>query len=386
MPYAQWLPHTVGKRILAYWSSLLHPSSSLENLSAAQRCNSDVLDGVFSHLDRITLAKVSRVCRGWQPPASVKLYYDVPIEAWRPTSRTLADTLTAQPGLRRLVRHVTLDHRRPEHWNQPPFDWLALLPEHSLLLVTLRTDIFAFPEAACLLDYPAIRTVPHMFARAVYSSDSLVRIMNMPHLQTLAIKVMGDMSSSSTARLKPALRKLAISSYRYEAIVERILQSFDSPLERFTLLTTELKESDLASLQNGLKRHAPSLRYLSFVGKLFFPLPFMDDYILSFPSLETLVCPFGTYTPLLISRLPHTLSTLVLLTGMTTPFAGDDYAAALEQYRVQPRALSELFLDTFGTKQECSSLMATCARLGLSLRILERNHLSPFLSPDRDFQ
>lgn len=276
---------------------------------------------------------------------------------------------------------------QPKQWNQPPFDWLALLPEHSLSSVILMTDIFAFLEAACLLDYPAIHTVSRMVARGIHSSDSLVKIMNMRHLRSLAINIQPSVRPVSTPVLKPTLRKLAISQYRYNTITEHILQSFDSPLERFTLRTTELEEADMASLQNGLKRHAPSLKYLSLVGRLFFKSPFMDDYVLSFPSLETLVCPHDTYTPLLISRLPRTLSTLILLTGYGRgPFASDDYAAALEQHRDRLRALSEVVLNTLGTKQEHLSLAAVCLREGLSLRIVDHNHCNPFLTPDREFE
>lgn len=84
--------------------------------SAAQRCNGDVQEAVFSRLDRITLANVVRVCRGWQPVATSKLYYDILILAWEPAARKLADTLMARPGLRGLVRRVTLNHTLPKQW------------------------------------------------------------------------------------------------------------------------------------------------------------------------------------------------------------------------------------------------------------------------------
>ena len=113
---------------------------------------------------------------------------------------------------------------------------------------------------------------------------------------------------------------------------------------------------------------------------------FMDDYILAFPSLEMLLCPHLSYTPLLISRLPHTLSTLALRTGIGEPFDSDNYAAALQLRSGHLHALSELVLDTNGGKPEYPSLAAVCTREGISFRIVERNHFNPFLSPDRDFQ
>lgn len=379
---------TIGSHVLAHRKYLLlRRTSPQKNLSAAQRCNSDVLEEIFSHLERVTLTRVARVCRGWQPPASVKLYYDVKIEAWKASASILASTMTAQPDLRKLVRRVTLDHTRPKQWVQLPFEWLALLPERSLSCITLRTDIFSFPEAHCLLDFPAVLTVPHLFAHGVRSGVSLTKIMSMPHLQTLAIKIPDGIDPASTGVLKPTIRKLAISSYRYETIIEHILQSFDLPLERFTLSTAELEEADLASLKNGLKRHTPSLKYLSFMGKPFFPSsPFMDDYILAFPSLEMLLCPYLSYTPLLISRLPHTLSTLALRTGIGEPFDSDNYAAALQLRSGHLHALSELVLDTNGGKPEYPSLAAVCTSEGISFRIVERNRFNPFLSSDREFQ
>lgn len=359
--------------------------------SAAQRCNSDVLQEVFSYLDRITLANAARVCRGWQPVASSKLYHNLRIHVWPPSARKLADTLEANQDLRGLVRHVTLALIfHGSRWVTSPFDWLALLPEHSLLSVTLQSDIPSSPETEIfrLLDFPAIRTVPRMIVRTEISSrEILVKIMNLPHLESLAIPLEYKMDPPRAGLLRPKMQNLAISTRNYGVIVEHILQSFDSPLDGFSYRSHNLEEGELVSLQNGLTNHATTLKYLSFLGQPFSESTFMDDYILSFPSLSTLVCPNPIYTPLLLSRLPVVLSSLILQAPSHKPFADDDFAVALRQHRDELRALSKLvILDNREMRPQYLSLATLCAEQRRSFFVLDRSQFNPFLARNRYFK
>lgn len=274
-----------------------------------------------------------------------------------------------------------------------PFDWLALLPEHSLLSITLQSDILSPPDAEILrlLDFPAIRTVPRMTVRTEISSrEILLKIMNLPHLETLAATLEYKMDPPRAGLLRPKMRNLAISTRKYGAIVEHILQSFDSPLEAFAYRCHNLEEGELISLQNGLTNHATTLKYLSFLGQPSSESTFMDDYILSFPSLLTLVCASLTYTPLLLSRLPVALSSLILQAPSHKPFADDDFAVALRQHRDELRALSKLviLLDNRASEMrpQYLSLATLCAEQRRSFLVLDRSHYNPFLARNRCFK
>lgn len=257
----------------------------------AQRCNSDVLIEVFSHLDHVTLSTAARVCRSWQPAATNRLYHDIRLDTRKPSTRTLVDTLTAQPALRGLVRRVTLNHPPLRKLDLSLINWLALLPSHSLQSVVLEQGIFTLPETGPLIDFPAIRTVPCMLACGMLSVEGLTKILNMPHLETLAIYIDSNVKTLATKVLPPKLRRLAIGSFGYTLVVQQLLESCDTPLEQFVLVADELEEDDLISLKKGLRNHAPLLKRLSFVGHPFFESAFMDDYVLSFTSMETLLCP-----------------------------------------------------------------------------------------------
>lgn len=151
-----------------------------------------------------------------------------------------------------------------------------------------------------------------MSAYRILSTAGLVKLMNMPHLETLASYTDPSVNAPIVGTLRPKLRTLAIGSFRYTPVIEQILQSFNTPLEQFVLVIDALGEDDIVSFKNGLRHRALFLRRLALIGKPFYELPFMDDYTLSFPSLETLHCSDLLYTPSHIYRLPRTPKSLIL--------------------------------------------------------------------------
>lgn len=364
---------------------LLYLSETI--LSIGQRCNEDVLEEIFLHLQCSALAKAARVCQAWLPAASRTLYHNIHISTYSLVTDRLAQTLRTAPSLRGLVRHVALYHPKLDEADPSVLDWLALLPEHSLLSITLEnTDMFNLLKEQRMLDLPAFRTVSSIVAHGRYLSGDISTLLNIPYLQSLSIELLSRRSYSFVKPLRPTLRRLAITICGYNTVIETILQSFEEPLEQFMLVvSSNLCKAGLSSLQTGLRRHAPCLKRLFLIGHPQDKLPSMDDYILSFPTLETLLCSYSTFSPLLVKRLPPTLTSLILRVRTDCTFPSDEYAAALQRHRHKLRRLSALtIVDVPGRwrrrKNQWEPLVELCAAEGISFRIMRRDPYNPFVS------
>lgn len=169
----------------------------------------------------------------------------------------------------------------------------------------------------------------------------------MPYLDSLSISI----PLKTTVTLKditafPNLRRLSVMAEIYPPLVAKLIHGLPLPLERFDLLTDNIKPADLDTLRRVLYRHAPHLRHLALFGEPITQLPssFMDDLVLYCPVLETVVCPDRLYTPRIIRRLPPTLKSLALCTPDTRSptFPINKYATILRKYRTDMPQLQTL--------------------------------------------
>lgn len=334
----------VGKRIQSYWTApLLRQPEQGKRLSAAQRCNEDVLLEIFAEVSPRTLASAACVCRVWLSPARDKLYHDLLVENTR-SAEILVSTLTTNPWIRSLVRRLQLRRSLSEEGGPIVVEWIALPPAHSLLSVKIGDmgPPKRQPSAAldALLDFPAIRTTPRLFVscRTFLTPERLDKVLRMPQLDSLSFRIpMRTTVSLKDITAFPKLRRLSISAEIYPPLVAKLIHGLPSPLERFDLLTDNIKPADLDTLRRVLYRHAPHLRHLALFGGPISQLPssFMDDFVLYCPALEVVVCPDRLYTPRVISRLPSTLRSLALCTPDTRSptFPINEYATILRKYR-----------------------------------------------------
>lgn len=334
----------VGKRSSANLTALVLPQEA--PLSAAQRCNEDVLDEIFAELQPGSLASAALVCRGWLFPARVRLYRELQADTMFVHKRNeLLRTLSTQPHILRLVRRPVL------RWVYDPapcaafFDWVALLPEHSLQSVEIVT-IDSRPRDPLdtldtLLGFPAIHSLTRIIIRCdtgFLTPKRLNQVLEMPHLQSLSVRISHPTAVHLTdITAFPNLKRLSILADVYTPLIAKLLHGLPSPLERFDLGADDIEDTDIATLCHSLQRHAPHLRNLSFLGEPFSKshLCFMDDFVSSFSSLETLSCAHYLYSPLIFSRLPPTLVSLSLCTPSrwegSIPWT--PHAVALQQHR-----------------------------------------------------
>lgn len=371
--YLSWV-FLVGNVIHAYWAApLLRQFGRGKRLSAAQRCNEDVLHEIFAELPPSTLSSAARVCRGWTSPARHALYHDLRVDNLLLRSpEKLADTLFNNSWIRTLVRRPTLYHSANARRSPNLLDWIELLPEHSFLSVKISkmesSQEKPLPTLDALLDFPAIRTAPHLtiYCSTFLTPERFDKVLRLPCLEHLAINI----PAKTTINLKditafPNLRRLSIMADIYPPLVAKLVHGLPSPLERFDLLADNVKPADLDTLRRVLYRHAPHLRHLALFGEPITQLPssFMNDFVLYCPVLETIVCPDKLYTPRIISRLPPTLRSLALCTPDTEdpPFPINKYAAALRKHRSEIPELQTLtIVNCQGRPPNYSALKEVC--------------------------
>lgn len=363
------------------------PSSaqSRKRLSAAQRCNEDVLYEVFAHLPPPELASAALVCRSWLPCARHRLYTSILFTFGHRTVAQLADTLRTRPHIRSLVRRLEIQGITARTWMPELVDWVDLLPEYSLQSVNLGAMNVSqdfLRDHYTLLDSPAIRTVSHFaIPNAMFlNPDRFAKVMSMPNLEVLSMALSNTIG---VARLPqsipsyPRLRRLGIRSFSVPStFIEDLLRALPSPLERFTLVAQTIEEGDVGPLCNGLACHAASLRHLAISGSRSnhhtFPVHnFLDDVVPHCASLETLFCACNTYSLDIFSRAPASLSSLILCVPWGDSFKSDEYAAALKRCRgMLPRLKMLGIMDHSLYRQRCGSIADVCQAEGITFRML----------------
>ncbi|KAF9013554.1 hypothetical protein BDZ89DRAFT_1167055 [Hymenopellis radicata] len=143
--------------------------------SAAQSCNDDVLQLIFSHTSKNDLTSLALTCKRWTPAAYRALYVSVDFNpsftAGTTLMEELAPTLIASEYVRHLIRHVELTwldgtDERPSP--DPLYDWLPLLPSDTVISLDISTHrntdipVDAARFMYTLLRSPILKSIRHL--------------------------------------------------------------------------------------------------------------------------------------------------------------------------------------------------------------------------------
>lgn len=370
------------------WIAILLGSPLQPKLSAAQRCNDDVLDEIFAHLSLHALAMAAQVCQSWLPSARRRLYTSVRLDACSESPEPLARTLSHNPDIRLLIRHLTLSIYFMTHRKPACLEWVRLLHENSLRSVEFEF-MYLLPEdksLLSLLDFPAIRTSPRLFidCHLFLNPDRLVKVLSMPYLESLSMVIPNDMGTEPLPpgiTSYPKLQRLSIRTTKYTPLIAALLQALPSSLEKFDLVVVDFREGDVASLLKGLDSHSTNLRHLAIAGvstnRHTFPVRnFVDDFISRCSSLETLLCARNTYSSQIFSRAPSTLVSLTLCPPWFEPFPSGEYAAALQCCRRLPRLSTLSIMDHRLYRQRCESLAIMCQEKGIGFQTFDGRYMN----------
>ncbi|EKM51519.1 uncharacterized protein PHACADRAFT_71283, partial [Phanerochaete carnosa HHB-10118-sp] len=281
--------------------------------------NDDVLLDIMCRLPSLDLASTALVCRRWSPTAQTRLYRRISLDTGAPSSRLLSDTLLSAPGLRSLIRDLTIFHRAGSKGDKMVLQWLELLPEDSLR--SLRIEQMFIPKSSdlSLLQYPAVRSVPSLSvwpAANFLSVERLDAVLQLEALESLSIRVLPYLLPQPlTVTRIPKLRRLSVDTTEYFHTITEILEALDpSAFQRFDLVTNTLSCAAIDTLRHDLRPFFSRLKHFSVHPRQRkTDEPFVDDLVAAMPSLQTLACGWGTCTAGVISRLPPTLSSLMLL-------------------------------------------------------------------------
>lgn len=330
------------------------------------------------NLSKADLANVALVCRRWLPQARWELYHELYFDTDSPHAPHLSKIMRSSDLLRSLVRRLHISHFRFSQSSPTLLDWIALLPEHSLQL--LETRMLMFDEAAApsvvILEYSAIRTVPHLFLRSphFFNMKRLNQVLHFQHLESLSIVIDQDSEVPSLPDCcMPKLKRLSLGVHEYGVTVSRILGGLAWPLERFNLKGNSLHPHNVAMLCHDLQRHLSTLRSASFVFHYAPASPFLDELVPSMRSLENLGCGVKTYTEQLMGHLPGTLVSLTLYTEFREAFPGTKYAELVQQYA--PSALTKLTIaDTrhYRQSEACVARADACSERRVTFKIVDQ--------------
>jgi hypothetical protein len=300
-------------------------------LSTPRYFPEDVLIDMLDYLPQRDLTATALVCRSWVFASRSKLYYRVTFDVESPTISHMEDTLTTCAHIRTLVRHLILRGPPVVPPSTPNVDeyggtsilpkfyetdlhWVRMLPKHSLLSI----EFIQWRKIDDVLVYSAVRTTSCMtFSGFVMvTSSTLNALLSMSSLTSLSL--MRILSPPVLDGKFTQLRRLSLSTWIVPDELLEIMGAIDPqcPLERLDIgVAVALKDNALSRLLDILKPHLGRLKHLSAIAKFrrFGGYPFMDDVIQQLSSVETLYCGYGTYTPLIMSRLPSTLHTLGLV-------------------------------------------------------------------------
>lgn len=335
--------------------------------------NGDVLLDIMRHLTKANLASAALVCRRWLPQARGELYHELYFDTNAPHAPCLSATMRSNEFLRSLLRRLHISHCVSSQGSPTLLDWIALLPEHSLQLLESRRLIFdkAAATSVPITEYPAVRTLPHLFLRTPRFLDMqrLNQVLHFQHLEILSIEI--DQSSEVPSLpdcCMPRLRRLSLEIFEYGATVSRILGGVTVSLERFDLHAVSLCPQDIARLAGDLQRHLPALKSASFDFHWPPASPFLDELVPSMKCLETLCCGVETYTKHLMAQLPETLVSLTLCASPEA-FPGDEYAELVKHYT--PPGLTKFIIANKSQSEASKALAEVCNERHITLEIVK---------------
>lgn len=190
----------------------------------------------------------------------------------------------------------------------------------------------------------AVRTVPRlMFFDPAYSPETLTEIFGYYHLESLAI-----VWKRSTRilylpdRCLPKLKQFNLSMYDYGPAILQMLRAVFCPLERFDMSGNILHLREFATFRQDMRHQLSTLKYASFNFTSIPSTPFLDELVLSMPSIETLVCGLETCTSNVLNKVSSTLVSLTLYASTREDFPSDAYADIIE--RSPPPSLASVVI------------------------------------------
>lgn len=362
--------------------------SSIALYMMAQTCNDDVLLDIMGRLAGAHLASAALVCRRWRPTAQTRLYRCISLDTNSVSSHQLSSTLSADAGLRSLVRDLVIFHRAGSNSDKVLLRWLELLPEGSLLSLRIEQMFIPKPDDLSLLRYPSVRSVPSVSvwpAANFLSVERLDAVLQLPSLENLSLRILPYLLPRQlTVTCIPKLRRLSIETTEYFHTITEILGALDpASFVRFDLITNALSCAAVETLCHDLQPLLPRLKHFSMHPRQSKPdEPFVDDLILVMPSLQTLACGWGACSAKVLGRLPPAFLSLTLLASAQASFPDAQFAEALKIAQVPTGMKMLTIVDTgFQWSSACcaerESLANTCASRGLVFEVVDKGGCGP---------
>ena len=323
------------------------------------------------------LVTTALVCRDWLPTARMLLYRHIYFNTSSPLTAQLESSLRSSPHLRILIRHLVLIHY--DYVNDGLLEWIALLPEHSLVSVKFERMPFDGADPRSLLQFPAVRTAdeiiishPHFLLR---NPERLSDIFSNSFLSRLTLFIPKSLPLRLVGPLKLNRLSIAIWTEDRPQLLGTILESITSPLHHLDLLLSNLRPETISWLNTILERHLPTLKRLiirALDRKQ--TAPFFDGMIASLVSLEVLACGPGTYTSRLFNQLPTSLRSLTLDTRDNEPFSVSELREAVTRLRSRSTAFKSMTIGrhpSYASHRYFDTLSQACASLGVSFVIMK---------------
>ncbi|KIP04193.1 hypothetical protein PHLGIDRAFT_205279 [Phlebiopsis gigantea 11061_1 CR5-6] len=284
-------------------------------------------------MHRPELAASVLACQSWVLAARATLYRRIYFRTVGARAAKLETTLSSSPHICALIRHLWVMHT--EECRNHLLSWVSLIPANSLLSLHLvKMPVSTGPTP--LLQFPAIRTVPHItIARSSFlqaQPSNLAVILSFPLLKSLSFLV-----NTLPLRLEGPLRLQRLSIGVMEdgrpQLLAVILNAIvPHSLRKLDLYLSSLEEDHVAWLTDLLQPHLPELRHLAIrTLDRTRTAVFVDNIIGLMPHLESLACGRRTYTSQLLSTVPHSLRSLTLESDDNEPFPREELEESVER-------------------------------------------------------
>lgn len=284
--------------------------------SSAQRCPHDVLRLIFEdcELRLPDIAVAALVCRGWLETAQLRLYSNILFDSRKASSCSPAMSLRENSALRGYVRRIEISHRILCEEHPALYDWLRLLQDSNVQHLDVRQYVTDPVFEQVFVTWPLFLSVRSLALNAMaqrimwpsYQCETLTL-----QAEKLSIVANKDDDPRFFRVHLPSLKKLLISSPESSPSIVALLAQTSATLEELSVKFFPGSRSWDPDLIRVLPL-VTHLRRLNFQAPNREHIPFMDEVITRFTSLQHLRCSYGCYGPDLFSTLPSTVQTVTL--------------------------------------------------------------------------
>ncbi|PIL31056.1 hypothetical protein GSI_05752 [Ganoderma sinense ZZ0214-1] len=339
-----------------------------------------------------TWASTALVCRQWTLPAQSALYARVFITIMSNPERNarailFARTMHTAPHLRALLKHFSLTVKGVAVLPPELVDWVAHVPEGSLL--SLESSLEHRPQPAQLALYaaPAIRGLRALTLRGHHPRELLTALGALPRLEALTIQFDDLVKKADTwagvqLALPPTVRTVRIDACTERYLlpaVDLIRRAAAAPHVRVLKLrlVDPVVHAGAPAIAQALLQVSPHLWELRLSSVPWAPqvqLPFVDELVLRAPALERLDCVLGTFSDALFARLPASVRDFRIALWGAEFFPHEaGLANLLERVGQGGMALTEMeiFAKSAAVRSQLAGLGDACARRGVTLRWTE---------------